>query len=109
MLVLIRNCGCDDSTTGLAEFNNSEELNKFIKIIIDLNSNSLYGCMPTIKLYEINKDDIIKINEKEENEELDDKYIFYLQGEKYTFADEWLSPYDYEKEDKDLIKKFLNF
>lgn len=107
MLVLIRNYGCDDTTTGLAQFNTEEELEKFIKIINDLNENSTYGCMPSIGLYEINQEDIVKLSLAET--EVEEKDILYLDGEKYILAykDEWDDIYNYEKDENDLNKKYL--
>lgn len=46
-LYLIRNCGCDDTTTGLARMTD-EEFEFFKTVIENLNRNSPYGCMPMI-------------------------------------------------------------
>lgn len=112
MLVLIRNFGCDDSTTGLAEFTTEIELNNFIETIINLNKNSYYNCMPTIELYEFDKNDIIKlstIRAVDVTIDVDKRDIVYLKGEPYTFAfPEWGIIEDYQMEEKELIKRYLS-
>ena len=53
-LYFIDNVGCDDETRGLAIIP-EEFFNTFKEIIENLNQNSQYGCMPTIKVFKIDK------------------------------------------------------
>lgn len=53
-LYYIENIGCDDTTHGLAIIPD-EMLPLFKSIIINLNKNSQYGCMPTIEVYKIDE------------------------------------------------------
>ena len=61
MKILIRNVGCDDETLGLAYFEDADDLDFFIEIIESLNQNSKYSCMPTIKLYSLQEEEIIEV------------------------------------------------
>lgn len=81
-LYLIRNCGCDDTTTGLARMTD-EQLEFFKNIIENLNKNSTYSCMPTIEVYRVDE------NMFREAEEEDDSLenIIYLDDHKYVFED----------------------
>lgn len=51
-LYYIRNCGCDDTTCGLAEIPDVF-FPYFKEIIENLNKNSTYGCMPTIEVFKV--------------------------------------------------------
>lgn len=80
-LYLIRNCGCDDETCGLVRMND-EQFEFFKTTIENLNSNSTYGCMPTIHVY--------KIDESMLREPTDDDYlerVMPLDGRRYVFAE----------------------
>jgi hypothetical protein len=113
MFVLIENCGCDDRTKGLAEFDSEKDLNNFIRIILDLNRNSYYGCMPTIDLYEIKKEELreIKLEDYQTDDCFENNYIernqlLFLKHKIYTFVDEFRE-YTIETESRDLIKRYL--
>lgn len=86
-LYYIINVGCDDETCGLAIIP-KEFFNIFKEIIENLNENSQYGCMPTIKVFKIDK------NVLREAEEHDEPYnILHLGEKKYVLK----KPiYDYE-------------
>lgn len=52
----IENIGCDDETEGVFEF--TTEQFEFLKNVFEeLNKNSTYGCMPTIYIKEMQKND----------------------------------------------------
>lgn len=80
-LYLIRNCGCDDTTTGLAHMTN-EQLAFFKNIIENLNKNSTYGCMPTIVVHRVDES---MFREAEDDDSLEN--IMYLDDHKYVFED----------------------
>ena len=86
-LYYIMNIGCDDVTQGLAIIP-KEFFNTFKEIIENLNENSQYSCMPTIKVYRISKDILREATD-------DDKpyNILHLSEKKYVLK----KPiYDYE-------------
>lgn len=80
-LYLIRNCGCDDTTTGLVRMSD-EQLAFFKTTIENLNKNSTYGCMPTIDVYRV---DETMIREAEEDDPAEN--IMCLDDHKYVLAD----------------------
>lgn len=88
MRVLIRNIGCDDETLGLAYFEDADDLNDFIEIIKNLNQNSDYPCMPTVRLYSLFEGELVNIEEmdKEDKERLCARDIIKWKDSKYTFA-----------------------
>lgn len=88
MTVLIRNIGCDDETLGLAEFEDADDLNDFIEIIKNLNQNSDYPCMPTVRLYSLFEGELVNIEkmDKEDKESLCARDIIKWKDSKYTFA-----------------------
>lgn len=59
-LYFIENEGCDDTTKGVARISD-EDFPKFKEIIENLNKNSTYGCMPTIKVYKIDMNDLQEV------------------------------------------------
>lgn len=85
-LYMILNIGCDDTTKGLAEISD-EDFPKFEAIIRDLNKNSLYGCMPVISVYKVNKDAIKEIS-LDPKVDVDRSDVMHLKGKTYTFTDE---------------------
>ena len=80
-LYLIRNCGCDDMTTGLARMTD-EELEFFKTVIENLNKNSTYCCMPKIEVYRIDEDSIREFT----GEDCQDDAL-YLDGRAYVLKD----------------------
>lgn len=80
-LYLIRNCVCDDTTTGLVRMSD-EQLEFFKTTIENLNKNSTYGCMPTIELYQVDEN---MFKEAEDDDSAKD--IMYLDDHKYVFED----------------------
>lgn len=88
MRVLIRNIGCDDETLGLAYFKDADDFNYFIEIIKNLNQNSDYPCMPTVRLYLLFEDELINVEEmdKEDKERLCARDIIKWKDSRYTFA-----------------------
>lgn len=80
-LYYIVNCGCDDSTKGLAIIP-KEHFDKFKSFIEDLNKNSTYGCMPTIEVYKIDE----SIIRPATDEDIPDN-ILHLNGNKYVLKD----------------------
>lgn len=82
-LYLIRNCGCDDTTTGLARMTD-EQLSFFKNIIENLNKNSTYSCMPTIEVFKIDMDLL-----KDVTDEDDGDTVMYLDDRKYNIKDPW--------------------
>ena len=88
MKILIRNVGCDDETLGLAEFEDADDFNDFVEIIKNLNQNSNYACMPTIRLYSLFEDEIVNIEEidKEDKEKLCAADTIKWKDSKYIFA-----------------------
>ena len=82
-LYIIRNYGCGDTTSGLAELTD-EEYERFIKIIEDLNKNSQYCLMPVIHVTEIDRNTICEYN----SDPLSSAYkelIMYLNSKPYVF------------------------
>lgn len=80
-LYFIRNCGCDDTTNGLARMTD-EQLSFFKNIIENINKNSTYECMPVIEAY--------KIDESVLREPTDGDWaerIMLLDDRKYVFID----------------------
>lgn len=80
-LYLIRNCGCDDTTTGLVRMSD-EQLEFFKTTIENLNKNSTHGCMPTIDVYEIDES---MIREAEDDDSAEN--IMYLGDCRYVLED----------------------
>lgn len=80
-LYYIENCGCDDTTCGLAIIPD-EMFETFKNIIKDLNKNSTYCCMPTINVYKITKDDLREATDKDGS-----CRILHLGEEKYVLKD----------------------
>ena len=97
-LYLIRNCGCDDITTGLVRMSD-EQLEFFKATIENLNKNSTYGCMPTIELYQIDEN---MFREAEDDDPVEN--IMYLDDHKYVLEDglRW-KIYDDEFETRKVI------
>ena len=81
-LYYIRNVGCDDETRGLAIIP-KEFFNTFKKIIENLNENSQCICMPTIKVYRINKDILREAIDDDERYD-----ILHLGEKKYVLKKE---------------------
>lgn len=82
-LYLIRNCGCDDTTTGLARMTD-EQLVFFKNIIENLNKNSTYGCMPTIEVFKIDMDILREVNDEDDKD-----CMMYLGDKVYALKDRW--------------------
>lgn len=96
-LYFIENQGCDATTYGLVVVND-DEFPRFKSFINNLNKNSYYGCMPVISVYKISMDDLKEFNynpnaECWDDDYVDKDYIFYLDGNTYTFAKEYFSYY----------------
>lgn len=83
-LYFIANDGCDDSTHGLAIMS-EEVFAEFKRVIKDLNKNSTYGCMPTIKVYRISPEGV-----KEGDPELADDNLLYIGDIPYVSADGYM-------------------
>lgn len=97
-LYLIQNCGCDDTTIGLARMT-IEQMVYFRNIIADLNKNSTYGCMPVIHVYNIDEN---MIREAEDDDLVEN--IMYLDDRKYVLEDGLLwKIYDDEFEIRKVI------
>lgn len=97
-LYLIMNCGCDDTTSGLARMT-IEQMVYFRNIIADLNKNSTYGCMPVVHVYNIDENMIIEAEDDDPAEN-----IMYLDDRKYVLEDglRW-KIYDDEFETRKVI------
>ena len=80
-LYLIRNCGCDDMTTGLARMTD-EELEFFKTVIENLNKNSTYGCMPTIDVYRIDEEFIREFTDEDRKDD-----VLYLDDKRYVLKE----------------------
>lgn len=80
-LYLIRNCGCDDTTTGLTRMTDVE-FKSFKTIIENLNKNSTYGCMPTIDVYVLDDDFIREFTDEDREDD-----SLYLDGKTYVLKD----------------------
>lgn len=80
-LYLIRNCGCDDTTLGLA-YMTDEQLSFFKNVVENLNKNSTYGCMPTVEVYRIDKD---MLSEAVDDDDPWD--VLTVDDRKYAFKD----------------------
>ena len=80
-LYLIRNCGCDDTTTGLARMSN-EQLDFLKTVIENLNKNSTYGCMPTIDVYRIDEDFIRDFTDEDREDN-----ALYLDDKRYALKE----------------------
>ena len=80
-LYFIRNCGCDDTTSGIACMTD-EQFEFFKNIIANLNKNSTYGCMPTIDVYSVDED---MFREAEDDDSAEN--IMYLDVHKYVLED----------------------
>lgn len=77
-LYFVKNCGCDDTTHGLAIIQD-DDFPKFEEFIQNLNKNSTYGCMPIIEVYKVDASRL-----REATEEDDDYKHLYLNGKAYT-------------------------
>lgn len=82
-LYYICNSGCDDSTHGIAELT-AQEFEVVKQLVINLNKNSYYGCMPTISIYEISWDDL----REDSPDNVNDYYRFYFLDKIYTWKDD---------------------
>ena len=80
-LYLIRNCGCDDTTTGLVRMSD-EQLEFFKTTIENLNKNSTYGGMPTIEVYRVDENMFREAEDDDSSEN-----IMYLDDHKYVLED----------------------
>lgn len=80
-LYYIENMGCDDTTHGLVRIPD-EHLLTFITFITNLNKNSQYGCMPTIDVYRIKDESILR--ESVDGDEDEPSNILYLDDKKYV-------------------------
>ena len=80
-LYFIENAGCDDSTLGLVRLSD-EEFVKFKQIVENLNKNSTYGCMPTIAVYRILDESIIR----EATDGDDNSNRLYMDDKVYVFV-----------------------
>lgn len=78
-LYYVRNCGCDDETTGLVRISD-KDFPKFKTFIENLNKNSTYGCMPTIFVYKIVDEALIR----EATDEDADYKCLYLDDKVYV-------------------------
>ena len=99
-LYFIANEGCDATTCGIAIISD-EDFPKFKAIIENLNKNSTYGCMPTIKVYKSSWDKFREFTPNPDAEWGNDDYVedydtFYLNGKTYTFAEEYTCYPDWE-------------
>ena len=83
-LYLIRNCGCDDTTCGLARMTD-EQLDFLKNIIEDLNRNSTYSCMPTIDVYKIDEDLLIEATDEDDKDD-----VLHLGDYKYVLKDKFV-------------------
>ena len=91
-LYFVANEGCDDVTRGIVSVSDSD-FPKFKALIENLNKNSTYGCMPTISVYKINREQIKEIVYDPNKRFGHDDYVercnvFYFEGKTYTFAEE---------------------
>lgn len=80
-LYYIENIGCDDETHGLAKIKD-EDFPAFAEIIKNLNKNSTYDCMPTIRVLKIKEDWL-----REATEDDADYRVLYFGDEKYVIDD----------------------
>ena len=107
MKILIRNIGCDDETLGLAYFEDADDLDFFIEIIKSLNQNSEYACMPTIKLYSLQEEEIIEVtsmNEEDRNK-LCARDIIKWNNTEYTFVNPELYLSIITNPERDILDK----
>lgn len=86
-LYYIENHGCDDITHGLVRIPD-EHLLTFITFITNLNKNSQYGCMPTIDVYRITDESLLReaVGPNEDNDGDDPSDILYLDDKKYVLT-----------------------
>lgn len=54
MLYMIRNMGCDDTTTSVMKLSD-KEYKLLLRFIKKNNSNSIYYCQPTIEIFKFKK------------------------------------------------------
>ncbi len=91
-LYFINNCGCHDTTSGIARISD-EDFPKFKTIIENLNKNSIYACMPRIRIYKIPDDAIVKIDNPDDYDYYYDYYYdyeyLYLDNEIYALKREF--------------------
>lgn len=81
-LYYIQNNGCDDFTVGFLVRIPDEHLLAFITFITNLNKNSSYGSMPTIDVYRIEDESILR--EAVKDDRCGD--ILYLDDKKYVLT-----------------------
>lgn len=77
-LYYIENVGCDDTTHGLVRISD-EDFPRFKSFIENLNKNSTYQCMPTLHLYEIDENELMKPTDNHTHED-----YLYLDDEIYV-------------------------
>lgn len=83
-LYFIINVGCDDETCGLARISD-EDFPKIKTIIENLNKNSHYECMPTIRLYRITNPELLEEVTDEESDYRSGRFL-YLDGARYILG-----------------------
>lgn len=95
-LYFIENIGCDDTTIGLARMTD-DQIAAFKNVVENLNKNSTYGCMPTIRVYKIDESFIRPARS------YDPSYkILYMGDREYVLED---NLYDYSLKDGVLYKQ----
>ena len=93
-LYYILNEGCDDTTSGLACV--SEDVFPILKDVIEnLNKNSTYACMPTIKVYRIPE---ALIKEARPNDCINE--VLYMGDKKYVIDRAWCR---YDRESDSIV------
>ena len=85
-LYLVINSGCDDHTKGLVAVS-EEDFPKFREFVENLNKNSYYGCMPVIRVYKIDMENLKEIEWPACDEEVDRDEVLYFNDKTYTLTD----------------------
>ena len=92
-LYLVANEGCDDTTLGIVRISD-EAFPKFKEFIENLNRNSTCRCMPIIEVFKAKDGAFMEIEYNPDlsigdDDYIEPRYIFYLDGKTYTFSNEW--------------------
>ena len=91
-LYYIENCGCDDTTVGLASIP-EEHFPAFKEFIENLNKNSICSCMPIIEVYKIDESMIREATDD------DNRGLLYFKDKKYVL----IEPFIYASEGAERV------
>lgn len=101
-LYFIQNVGCDDTTSGLVELDDTQK-GWFFGVLGDLNKNSYYGCMPKVRVYQADWKDFVELPRPEIKRYPDicTSDFLHLGGKTFTYAP-GKTQWDLSSDDKEI-------